>query len=108
MIMLANDRELMGRLRNSALLNRVAVAIVAFVSICGAAYGIDSFLQTTISSDDRRRAHRLPRARPAGRRQGTPCPRAPLSANATRALWALRIFVLVVSAMVIYTFAAQL
>jgi hypothetical protein len=37
-----------------------------------------------------------------------PVPRAPLSANATRALWALRIFVLVVSAMVIYTFAAQL
>jgi Mn2+/Fe2+ NRAMP family transporter len=46
MIMLANDRELMGRLRNGALLNRVAIAIVAFVSICGAAYGIDSFLRT--------------------------------------------------------------
>ena len=41
-----NDRELMGRLRNGALLNRVAIAIVAFVSICGAAYGIDSFLRT--------------------------------------------------------------
>ncbi len=46
MIMLANDHELMGRLRNGALLNRVAVAIVAFVSICGAAYGVDSFLRT--------------------------------------------------------------
>ena len=30
-----------------------------------------------------------------------------ISANATRALWALRIFVLVVSAMVIYTFIEQ-
>jgi Mn2+/Fe2+ NRAMP family transporter len=46
MIMLANDHQLMGRLRNTRALNRVAIAIVAFVSICGAAYGIDSFLRT--------------------------------------------------------------
>ena len=46
MIMLANDRELMGRWVNSAMLNRVAVVIVAFVAVAGAAYGIDSFLQT--------------------------------------------------------------
>jgi Mn2+/Fe2+ NRAMP family transporter len=46
MIMLANDRELMGRWTNSALNNWIAVAIVAFISVCGAAYGIDSFLQT--------------------------------------------------------------
>ncbi len=46
MILLANDRELMGRWANRALNNGVAIAIVAFVSICGAAYGIDSFLQT--------------------------------------------------------------
>jgi Mn2+/Fe2+ NRAMP family transporter len=46
MIMLANDKELMGRWANSAANNRVAVSIVAFVSICGAAYAIDSFLQT--------------------------------------------------------------
>ncbi|MGD0198317.1 MAG: hypothetical protein ABSC56_10505 [Solirubrobacteraceae bacterium] len=37
-----------------------------------------------------------------------PVPRAPLSHNATLGLWALRIFVVVVSAMVIYTFASQL
>jgi Mn2+/Fe2+ NRAMP family transporter len=46
MILLANDRELMGRRANSASTNRIAIAIVAFISICGAAYGIDSFLQT--------------------------------------------------------------
>jgi Mn2+/Fe2+ NRAMP family transporter len=46
MIMLANDRELMGRWVNSASLNRVAVVIVVFVTVAGAAYGIDSFLQT--------------------------------------------------------------
>jgi len=47
MIMLANDRDLMGRWANRAALNWVAVGIVAFISVCGAAYAIDSFLQTT-------------------------------------------------------------
>lgn len=47
MIMLANDRELMGRWVNGAILNRVAIGIVAFISVCGAAYAIDSFLQAT-------------------------------------------------------------
>ena len=45
MIMLANDRDLMGEWVNGAWLNRVAVAIVAFIGVCGAAYAIDSFLQ---------------------------------------------------------------
>jgi hypothetical protein len=36
----------MGRWVNKATTNVIAVAIVAFVSICGAAYGIDSFLRT--------------------------------------------------------------
>ena len=45
MIMLANDRELMGRWTNSRATNRIALAIVAFISLCGAAYAIDSFLQ---------------------------------------------------------------
>jgi Mn2+/Fe2+ NRAMP family transporter len=46
MIMLANDRQLMGRWANGRLNNWAAVAIVVFVSVCGAAYGIDSFLGT--------------------------------------------------------------
>jgi Mn2+/Fe2+ NRAMP family transporter len=46
MIMLANDRDLMGEWVNGAWLNRVAIAIVAFISVCGGAYAIDSFLQT--------------------------------------------------------------
>ena len=46
MIMLANDRELMGRWANSVLNNQVAIAIVGFISLCGAAYAIDAFLQT--------------------------------------------------------------
>ena len=37
-----------------------------------------------------------------------PIPRAPLSKRAQTGLWALRVFVLVVSAMVIYTFFSQL
>jgi Mn2+/Fe2+ NRAMP family transporter len=47
LIMLASDRQLMGRWANKASTNMVAIAIVAFVSICGAAYGIYSFLQAT-------------------------------------------------------------
>jgi Mn2+/Fe2+ NRAMP family transporter len=43
-ILLANDRELMGDRVNGARLNRVAIAIVAFISVCGAAYAVDSFL----------------------------------------------------------------
>jgi Mn2+/Fe2+ NRAMP family transporter len=46
MLMLANDRELLGRWANRRSTNVIGVAIVAFVSVCGAAYGIDSFLQT--------------------------------------------------------------
>lgn len=45
MVMLANDRKLMGRWVNGRTTNVVSAAIVAFVCICGAAYGIDSFLQ---------------------------------------------------------------
>ena len=37
-----------------------------------------------------------------------PVPRAPLSARASAALWALRVFVILVSLMVIYTFIHQL
>jgi hypothetical protein len=37
-----------------------------------------------------------------------PVPRAPLSPRASAALWALRIFVIILSAMVIYTFVSEL
>jgi hypothetical protein len=37
-----------------------------------------------------------------------PVPQAPLSARATTGLWALRVFVVLVSLMVIYTFIDQL
>lgn len=37
-----------------------------------------------------------------------PLPRAPLTPHASIALWALRVFVIVVTAMVIYTFVVQL
>jgi Mn2+/Fe2+ NRAMP family transporter len=43
-VMLANDRQLMGRWVNGLRTNVLAVTIVAVVSVCGAAYGIDSFL----------------------------------------------------------------
>jgi Mn2+/Fe2+ NRAMP family transporter len=47
MILLASDRQLMGSQANTASLNLAAAAIVTFVAGCGAAYGIDSFLQAT-------------------------------------------------------------
>ena len=37
-----------------------------------------------------------------------PVPRAPLSTRAKAGLWALRVFVVLVSAMVVYTFVEQL
>ncbi len=45
MVMLANDRPLMGRWANRRSTNLIAIAVIAFVGFCGAAYGIDSFLQ---------------------------------------------------------------
>jgi Mn2+/Fe2+ NRAMP family transporter len=45
-LMLANDRKLMGRWANRRSTNAFGIVVVVFVSICGAAYGIDSFLQT--------------------------------------------------------------
>jgi Mn2+/Fe2+ NRAMP family transporter len=46
-IMLANDRTLMGPWVNRRSTNVIAITVVAFVSLCGAAYGIDSFLTAT-------------------------------------------------------------
>ena len=46
LILLAKDRELMGKWANKTSTNWIAIAIVAFISTCGAAYAIDSFLQT--------------------------------------------------------------
>ncbi len=44
-IMLASDRQLMGEFVNGRLHNVVAIAIVAFVALSGAAYAVDSFLR---------------------------------------------------------------
>jgi Mn2+/Fe2+ NRAMP family transporter len=46
MVLLANDRALMGRWVNGRATNVAVGVIVLFVSLAGAAYGIDSFLQT--------------------------------------------------------------
>jgi Mn2+/Fe2+ NRAMP family transporter len=46
MIMLANDRQLMGRYVNGRLHNWVVIGIGAFISLCGAAYAVDAFLRT--------------------------------------------------------------
>jgi Mn2+/Fe2+ NRAMP family transporter len=46
MLMLANDRELMGRWVNRRRTNTIGMAVIMFVGVCGAAYGIDSFLLT--------------------------------------------------------------
>jgi Mn2+/Fe2+ NRAMP family transporter len=44
-IVLASDRQLMGGWANTVSLNVTAAAVVIFVAGCGAAYGVDSFLQ---------------------------------------------------------------
>ncbi|MGO9322717.1 MAG: NRAMP family divalent metal transporter [Solirubrobacteraceae bacterium] len=46
MVMLANDKGLMGPWVNKRSTNAIGIAVIAFVGVCGAAYGIDSFLQT--------------------------------------------------------------
>ncbi|HEY1457728.1 MAG TPA: divalent metal cation transporter [Solirubrobacteraceae bacterium] len=46
MVMLANDRGLMGGWANRRSTNVVGITVIAFVGLCGAAYGIDSFLRT--------------------------------------------------------------
>ena len=46
MVMLANDRALMGTWANRRSTNAIGITVIAFVGLCGAAYGIDSSLQT--------------------------------------------------------------
>ncbi|GAC1323122.1 MAG: Nramp family divalent metal transporter [Thermoleophilaceae bacterium] len=46
MLMLASDRNLMGSWANRTPTNVIGVAVIALVGLSGAAYGIDSFLQT--------------------------------------------------------------
>jgi Mn2+/Fe2+ NRAMP family transporter len=45
-MMLANDRGLMGAHVNRRSTNLIGVAVIGFVAVCGAAYGIDSFLHS--------------------------------------------------------------
>ncbi len=47
MVMLANDKGLMGPWVNRRATNAIGISVIAFVGVCGAAYGIDSFLQVT-------------------------------------------------------------
>jgi Mn2+/Fe2+ NRAMP family transporter len=46
-VMLANDTALMGPWVNKRGANATGITVIAFVGLCGAAYGIDSFLQAT-------------------------------------------------------------
>jgi Mn2+/Fe2+ NRAMP family transporter len=46
MVMLANDKGLMGAWTNKRSTNAIGITVIAFVGLCGAAYGIDSFLQS--------------------------------------------------------------
>jgi Mn2+/Fe2+ NRAMP family transporter len=46
LILLVNDRQLMGEFVNRRAHNVVAILIVAFVALSGTAYAVDSFLQT--------------------------------------------------------------
>ena len=44
MIMLASDKGLMGPWANRRSTNALGIAIITFVSVSGALYGVDSFL----------------------------------------------------------------
>jgi Mn2+/Fe2+ NRAMP family transporter len=44
MVMLANDKGLMGSWVNKRSTNVIGITVIAFVGLCGATYGIDSFL----------------------------------------------------------------
>jgi Mn2+/Fe2+ NRAMP family transporter len=46
LVMLANDKQLMGGWANKRSTNAIGITVIAFVGLCGASYGIDSFLQT--------------------------------------------------------------
>ncbi|MDQ6730772.1 MAG: divalent metal cation transporter [Actinomycetota bacterium] len=46
MLLLASDRDLMGRWANKRSTNVIGGSVITFVAICGATYGIDSFLQS--------------------------------------------------------------
>jgi Mn2+/Fe2+ NRAMP family transporter len=46
-LMLASDKQLMGPWANTRTANTVGITVVALVGLCGAAYGVDSFLQAT-------------------------------------------------------------
>src|SRR6202030_2394730 len=46
MVMLANDRGLMGPWANKRTTNVIGLTVIAFVGLCGAAYVVDSFLLT--------------------------------------------------------------
>ena len=45
-LLLANDKELMGPWANGRAVNRMAIAVTAVVGACGLAYAIDAFLRT--------------------------------------------------------------
>jgi Mn2+/Fe2+ NRAMP family transporter len=45
-VMLANDRDLMGEWVNKRSTNVIGISIIAFVAVFASAYGIDSFLRT--------------------------------------------------------------
>jgi Mn2+/Fe2+ NRAMP family transporter len=47
LVLLANDRGLMGPWANKRTTNAVGATVIAVVGLCGSAYGVDSFLQTT-------------------------------------------------------------
>jgi Mn2+/Fe2+ NRAMP family transporter len=47
LVMLANDKGLMGPWVNKRSTNAIGITVISFVGLCGAAYGIDSFLVTT-------------------------------------------------------------
>jgi Mn2+/Fe2+ NRAMP family transporter len=47
MVMLANDKELMGQWANKRSTNVIGITVIAFVGLSGASYGIDSFLRAT-------------------------------------------------------------
>jgi Mn2+/Fe2+ NRAMP family transporter len=125
LLILANDRDIMGARVNSRLTNIFGALIALLVTVAGSSYAIVAFL----NSLSRKQTDRSPQMQPIDRLShghpddelvqalepdqlvaatSMPLPRYQLSRAANVGLWFLRIFVLLMTALVVYTFVKAL
>jgi hypothetical protein len=120
LLMMANDPSLMGSRANSQVTNAVGILITGLVTLAGAGYAIVAFANSFGSgsgwampdTDVQRLSQRHPdeelllALEPDQRvpASSVALPRCVLSRTANLALWGVRVFLLLISALVAYTF----